>query len=83
MSRHGEVTGVDTLRLRQLDRRTVQGCRRGLTLSRRDADLQLVVLAQRSARGDCITVVGDGCGATAAGRDCQGEGGRLVLTASL
>ena len=44
LSGHSEATGVDTVVLSQFKRRTIDGCRRHLTLCGRDADLHLIVL---------------------------------------
>ena len=79
LSGHREATGVDTTILRQFDARTVHRGRRHLALSRRDADLHLVVLVQRGARGHSVTVVGHRGRARTRLVDGQREARRLVL----
>ena len=49
LTRHSEATGVDTIVFGELNFRAIHGCGRNLSLSRRDTDLHLVVLVQRSA----------------------------------
>ena len=58
LSGHREVTGIDTLTLGELNARAVQGCGRHLALSRRDADLHLVVLVEACTRGHGVAVLG-------------------------
>ena len=46
LSGHSEATGIHTIVLSQFDARTIDGCGRHLTLSGRDAQLNLVVLVE-------------------------------------
>ena len=80
LTRHSEATSVDTVVFGEFDFRAIHGGGGYLALSRRDADLHLVILVQTGARGYSITILGDSGGANARPRDCQCIGASGLLT---
>ena len=79
LSGHSEATGIHAIVLSQFDSRAVDGCRRHLTLSRRDADLHLIVLVEGCTRGHSVAIMSDGCTTTTAGCNSQRIAALLVL----